>query len=384
MKQKLKSLRLHMLLPVICMTLLVVSLLTTLFSRAYSDMILKQEQERNAAGFETVSSSVSPLITSSITEVKTAMSDERVTSYIRLQYASPAELIHARIDCRDFLKAEIARSEGIFGLLFMRQDESIFGVLPEGNFFLDDPEVNPLPKNIRKQILAAPRGQTLWAGPISGADLYGFETSATPQSLMAASWKSVDVTYGECYAVMLMDVSVFEQQFASLEDRESIWHIFAEDMMEIYHTGENACRDPEKLIRQSGSGQIFRNENGESVCAFSMTMASPAWTLVREVSMENYEQVIHSVRRSVWLIAGVVFLIALVIYRFWLKKFMEQFNTLQRGIIRMGEGELQPAAPSAFTIGEFETMQLEIDRTSLALNEQMDTIRRMERERMEQ
>ncbi|MGX8686788.1 MAG: PP2C family protein-serine/threonine phosphatase [bacterium] len=366
------------------MTLLVVSLLTTLFSRAYSDMILKQEQERNAAGFETVSSSVSPLITSSITEVKTAMSDERVTSYIRLQYASPAELIHARIDCRDFLKAEIARSEGIFGLLFMRQDESIFGVLPEGNFFLDDPEVNPLPKNIRKQILAAPRGQTLWAGPISGADLYGFETSATPQSLMAASWKSVDVTYGECYAVMLMDVSVFEQQFASLEDRESIWHIFAEDMTEIYHTGENACRDPEKLIRQSGSGQIFRNENGESVCAFSMTMASPAWTLVREVSMENYEQVIHSVRRSVWLIAGVVFLIALVIYRFWLKKFMEQFNTLQRGIIRMGEGELQPAAPSAFTIGEFETMQLEIDRTSLALNEQMDTIRRMERERMEQ
>lgn len=102
MKQKLKSLRLHMLLPVICMTLIVVSLLTTLFSRAYSDMILKQEQERNAAGFETVSSSVSPLITSSITEARTAMSDERVTSYIMLQYASPAELVHARIDCRNF------------------------------------------------------------------------------------------------------------------------------------------------------------------------------------------------------------------------------------------------------------------------------------------
>ena len=45
MKQKLKSLRFQMLVPVVAMTLFVVILLTTLFSRAYNRMIMQQEQE---------------------------------------------------------------------------------------------------------------------------------------------------------------------------------------------------------------------------------------------------------------------------------------------------------------------------------------------------
>ena len=138
MKQKLMSLRVRMLLPVVFMTLFVVILLTTLFSRAYIDMILQQENEVNAAGFETVSRTIPPVISSSISEVQHIMADERVASYVRLQYASHAELAHGRLDCRDYLRGEIARHNGIFGLLFMRMDGSLFGTLPEGNFFLDD------------------------------------------------------------------------------------------------------------------------------------------------------------------------------------------------------------------------------------------------------
>ena len=55
MKQKLKSLRFRMLLPVILMVLFVVGMLTTLFSRAYIRMILQQEQEVNASSFDTIS-----------------------------------------------------------------------------------------------------------------------------------------------------------------------------------------------------------------------------------------------------------------------------------------------------------------------------------------
>ena len=97
--------------------------------------------------------------------------------------------------------------------------------------------------------------------------------------------------------------------------------------------------------------------------------------------MENYEQVIRTVQRTVWIIAGLVFLVALIIYRLWRRKFMLQFNTLLTGIIRMGKGELEPIKAEPFSIGEFETMHQVIDRTSLALNHQMDTIRRMEREK---
>ncbi len=373
-----------MLLPVVSMTLFVVILLTVLFSRAYTNMILQQEQEVNAVGFESVSHSVTPLIDTSISAVRSILTDARVTAYARHEYSSGTDMIHARIKCRDYLRSEMTRHDGIFGLLFMRKDGSMFGTLPEANLFMDEPQENPLPKNMKTQILNAPRGQIVWVGPLSGNSIYGFENEGTPQHIMIAAWKTVDVSYGELYAMMLMDESIFAKLFDALQDGKSSWYLFTADQTEIYHTGTDACTDPDRLISQSNSGKVFKNEDGNPVCAFSMTMNSPDWTIVREVSMENYEQVIRRVRITIVLIAGVVFLIALAFYRLWLKKFMRQFNSLLNGIVRMGEGELEPIEAKPFSIGEFEIMQQEIDRTSLALNHQMDTIRRMERERMEQ
>lgn len=384
MKQKLKSLQIRMLLPVIVLSVFVVSMLTTLFSHAYISMILQREQEVNAVGFDTVSRSLTPLINASIIDVRNFMGDDRVASYVRHQYSSLEKLIHARIDCRDYLRSVIARHDGIFGLLFMRKDGSMFGVLPEGNLFLDDPQENPLPDDIKTQILNAPRAQTVWVGPVPGSVLYGFENAETPQSIMIAAWKSVDVSYGECYAMMLMDESVFDEVFASLQDGKTTWHLFTSNMVEIYHSGEEACTDPARLFSASNSQTIYRDANGHSFCAFSREMSSPDWMIVREVSMEDYQQVVRRVRGFICLVGAMVLLIALGLYRLWLKKFMHQFNLLLKGIIRMGEGELQPTESPPFTIGEFEIMQQEIDRTSLALNDQMDTIRRMEREQMEQ
>ena len=81
MKQKLKSLQVRMLLPVFAMTLFVVVMLTTMFSRAYINMILQQEQEVNAVGFDTISRSITPLIDTSISVVRSIMTDDRVTGY---------------------------------------------------------------------------------------------------------------------------------------------------------------------------------------------------------------------------------------------------------------------------------------------------------------
>ena len=383
MKEKLKSLQIRMLLPVIAMAVFVVTMLTTLFSRAYISMIVQQEQEVNDAGFETVSRSVMQLINTDIVEARSIMSDDRVADYAGLQYATLQDQIHARIDCVDYLRSEIARSDGIFGLLFIRQDKSLFGVLPEGNLFLDDPRDNPFPEDMKTQILNAPLGQTVWIGPVSGSSLYGFENAGTPQSIMIASWKTVDVRYGMCCGMVLIDETIFDELVVPLRDGKSAWHFFTNDHTEFYHAGQDECLDPDRLLSNSNTQQIFDNDNGEPVCAFSMTMTSPDWTLVREVYMEDYEQVIRRVRISICIIGGLVLLIALAIYRLWLKKFMRQFNTLLSGIIRMGKGELQPTESAPYTISEFETMQQEIDRTSLALNNQMETIRRMEREKME-
>ena len=381
MKQKLKSLRFRMILPVVAMTLLVVILLTTLFSRAYTNMILKQEQEVNAVGFETISRSLPPIIEASVSRVRRILSDERVLSCVKQQDLSAADKIHAQIRCRDYLRGEITRNDGIFGLLFMRKDGSLLGTLPEGNFFQDDPEANPLPEEIKAQILNAPHGQTVWLGPVSGEELYGFRNANTPERIMIAAWKNVDVSYGECYALMLMDEGIFDKQFSALQDGKSTWHLFTAEHTEIFHTGNSACADAERLIRESNSGEIFSDENGSSVCAFSMTMESPAWTLVREISMEDYEQVIRGVRGSVAILAGAIFLVALVLYELWLKRFTDQFRNLLKGITRMGQSDSEPITTKPSSITEFETMQTEINRTSLVLNNQMNTIREMTAEK---
>ena len=198
MKQRLKSLRFRILLPMIAIVVFVIALLNTLYSRAFIRLLLQQEQEVNTTGFETVSRSVEPMIATSINEVRNILSDERVAACARGRYDSATELVHARIRCRDFLRGEIASREKIFGLLFMRKDGSRFGALPEGNFFLDDPEQNPLPEDMKAQILNAPLGQTVWVGPLSASALYGFENDKTRQTLMIAGWKSVNVSYGEC------------------------------------------------------------------------------------------------------------------------------------------------------------------------------------------
>ena len=62
---------------------------------------------------------------------------------------------------------------------------------------------------------------------------------------------------------------------------------------------------------------------------------------------------------------------------------MRQFSSLLKGIVRMGEGDLESTAFEPTGITEFKQMQREINRTSAALSEQMDTIRRMERKQME-
>ena len=159
MRVKAKSLRIRLLLPVIAIALFVVTLLTSLFSRAFITMILQQEQGVNEATFDTISRTITPLINTSVNEVRSIMSDDRVAGYTRLQYSSMEGLIHARISCRDYIQTEIERSEGVLGLLIMRQDGSIFGALPEANLFLDDPKDNPLPEDIKEQILSVPHGQ---------------------------------------------------------------------------------------------------------------------------------------------------------------------------------------------------------------------------------
>lgn len=382
MKKLLKSLRFQILLPVLLMILFVVTMFSTLFSRTLTAMILQQEQAVNAAGFETISRTVPSSITTATSNVQDVINDQRVIACIRLQFASDADMYNTKAACADYLREKITHADWANGLFIMRKDGSLFGTLPSGNYFHDNPKDNPLPEEMKNRILDVPLGQTVWVGPVSGADMYGFEDNNTPDGYLIAAWKTVDVRFGECCIMMLIDQSAFDKLFSALEDGKSTWRIFTTDGVELYHTGETPCGNPERLIEAGNSGDVFRDESGRPVSTFSMAMPSPQWTLVREVSMEESERVIRKARVSVAALALIILLIALTVYGFWLRKFTQQYKKLVGGITRMGQ-ELEPLKGIPFFTSEFETMKEEVNRTSLELNDQMDTIRRMERERME-
>ena len=183
MKRWFRSLRLHILLPAFIMVLLLVILMTVVVSRSYINMNLQQESDKNAAFIDAIVRQINRTITESIEAVRGIMIDDRITAYVRHRFRTDAELIRGRMACRDYLRTEIKRHSAIHGLLFMRPDGSLFGVLPYANVFKDARNEVALPDRIIEQVLSVPLGQTAWLGPLSGPELYGFEDSKLPDSI---------------------------------------------------------------------------------------------------------------------------------------------------------------------------------------------------------
>jgi len=383
-KRWISSLRLHILLPVLVMTLVLVVGMTVMVSRTWIGTNLRQESEKNAAFFDAIAQVISRTVTQSVADSRSIMADDRVAEYARLQYGSDAELIHARVDCRDYLRTEINRHSAIYGLLFMRPDGSLFGALPYSNVFKDDRSDVSLPDAVIDQILGVPSGQTMWIGPLSGSEVYGFESEKLPKSVMVVTWRSVSVKAGECYALMLMDESVFEEMLTLLPDAGSTVHVFSESGGEFFRMGNDSGLDMEELLAEGNNGRIVRNDQGQAYGIFSMPMNDSGWTLVREVFMEDSIQNIRKLQRMVWVLAFVALFVMLGIYYLWLRGFMRSFNALKKDIIRLGQGNLEPVSDEVTSIEEFDSIRRELNNTGRLLGQHMETIRRMEREKLEQ
>ncbi|MDO5133010.1 MAG: histidine kinase [Eubacteriales bacterium] len=362
---------------------LLVILMTVVVSRSYINMNLQQESKKNAALIDAIVRQIDRTITESIEAVQGIMIDDRITAYVRHQFPTDADLIHARMACRDYLRTEINRHSAIYGLLFMRPDGSLFGVLPYANVFKDARDEVALSDQIIDQVLSVPLGQTAWIGPVSGAELYGFTNSKQPDSLLLATWKAVSAVAGEYHVLMLMDdVSVMEMLNIPL-NADSTIHIFSAEGQEYCRMGEESGLDQQTLLSSANDGRIFKNDRGESYCIFSISQDTAGWVLVREVSMEDTLRSIRRIQRLVWMMVGIALIVALVIYLFWLRHFMRSFNALKSDIIRLGQGKLEPAGDAPMSIEEFESMRHELNRASLSLNRHMETVRRMEREKLE-
>ena len=365
------------------MILFVTMALTFLVSRVYIGMSLQQESEKNTVSFDTAAYMINMTVNESVSRVRRMLLDERVSSYARLQYKSDLDLVHARIGCRDYLRSQIESDSGLYGVLFLRPDGSLFGALPYMNCFWDQADMVQISAEVTSQISKIPDSGVSWIGPFSGKDIYGYENEKTPSSVIIAAWKSVSVSYGECYALMLMDEGIFQDMFRLMNDENSAIHLFTADKSEFFSSDYRTSLSPETLLSKKNHGRIIKNGEDGSVCLFAGSLGNPDWTMVREVSMNDYEESIRKITRMVWLLSGAVFVFAIGCYLIWLKRFMRSFDMLKTGIIRLGNGEFVPMEDKPFSVEEFESMRQEMNKTGLSLARHMETIRRMEREQLE-
>ena len=383
MKRLFRSLRFHILLPVFVLTLLLAAVLTVLITRTYTGVIIRQESEKNAVRFENMTRELEQTVEEAMGGVRGVILRDSVAAYARHSFQTDAELVRARMNCRDVLREEIKRQSAVYGLLFMRTDGSLFGALPISNVFKDDPAQSLLPETVQRQVLSVPSGQTAWIGPLSGPEVYGFENSKLPESVMIAAWRNSSVQSGDCFMLMLMDDTVFANALSLPDDGQSAIHLFTAEGEEFFRWGGESGLDSSALLSPENNGKILKNEQNESWCVFTMPVASSGWTLGREVPMAEHEQMVRRLHGLVFSVAGVLLAVGLMFYLLWLGRVMHSFNKLKEGIIRVGQGELTPMANVSFQTEELENMGRELDKASIFLNQKMDTIRRMEREKAE-
>ena len=383
MKRLFRSLRFRILLPVLVLALLLAAVLTVTITHTYTGVIIRQESEKNAVRFETMTRKLEQTVEETMGGVRGVILRDSVAAYARHSFQTDAELVRARMNCRDVLREEINRQSAVYGLLFMRTDGSLFGALPVSNVFKDDPAQSLLPEAAVRQVLSVPSGQTAWIGPLSGPEVYGFENPKLPESVMIAAWRNSSVKSGECFTLMLMDDTVFANILSLPDDGQSAIHLFTAGGEEFFRRGRESGLDSSALLSPENNGKILKNEQSESWCVFTMPLASSGWTLAREASMAEHEQMIRRLQALVISAAGVLLAVGFAFYLIWLKRVMRSFNQLKEGITRVGQGDLTPMANTSFRTEEMENMGRELDRASISLNQKMDTIRRMEREKVE-
>ena len=383
MKRLFRSLRFRILLPVLVLALLLAAVLTVTITHTYTGVIIRQESEKNAVRFETMTRKLEQTVEETMGGVRGVILRDSVAAYARHSFQTDAELVRARMNCRDVLREEINRQSAVYGLLFMRTDGSLFGALPVSNVFKDDPAQSLLPEAAVRQVLSVPSGQTAWIGPLSGPEVYGFENPKLPESVMIAAWRNSSVKSGECFTLMLMDDTVFANILSLPDDGQSAIHLFTAGGEEFFRQGRESGLDSSALLSPENNGKILKNEQSESWCVFTMPLASSGWTLAREASMAEHEQMIRCLQALVISAAGVLLAVGFAFYLIWLKRVMRSFNQLKEGITRVGQGDLTPMANASFRTEELENMGRELDRASISLNQKMDTIRRMEREKAE-
>ena len=384
-----KSLKFKMLLPVILVTLVIVTALTWRASKTYTQTILEKEDAKVQSSFSVAGSAIQEIAESSMQTASDMLLDDSVKRYARGDFESVREQIVSRIMCREALKETIARSPYLHGLLYMRADGSVFGELLKRTYFFEETRSDVFDE-ISWMIDEKYTRKSIWIGPFDGDLLYQIKIDdyEIPSDLMLGVHRLNNVEYGMIYAIAVIDAGKLTEYLELLTDSNSRVYLANSDGAMIARAGTNVPLESEiwQRVREGGlkgSDQVKLTDSGAGMYMSYQKLSSLDWYLIRELPMEDYDRSLTDLRGTVLRFSAVVLLIALAIYVHWLNGFMETFDLLKDSIVTLRKGKLGAQMEPPFKINEFEIIRSEFNYMSASLARQVDATVEMEHKQLE-
>lgn len=379
------SLKVQLVMPILLVAVIIVLALTLLVSHTYTQTILEQENSKVQSSFLFTGNNISELMKNAREVASALLVNSKIEYYTTGTFRSDLDRVYARIDVLSEIDEALWQQPSLYGILFLRKDDTVFGSLPRRNYFEQPDTAYVLSDDVIQQVRS---GKTS-IGPYSGADLYCIQIlSPIPDSVVFASSTRHSSLYGDISALAVFDVETLTHYLNLLEDGRSRLYLVTEEGVELTRAGTDEPFSPEtwSAIDPSAKQSSFaltKPSTGERVYVCHQKIDSLNWYLVRELPMQFYEQTVVNLQTTVWFIAGGVLLVAVALLQVWLRSFMKTFEALHTAIGRLRQGRMETRIERPFRITEFESIRQEFNSMNAELETLMQTNSAMERAQLE-
>ena len=382
------SLRVQLILPALIVMILIVAILTSLVSRAYTRTILEQESDKMHSAFAITSGTIESTLQTLQTSSSRLLLDSAVELYLSNRFEDNLERVLARKEILDVLQNSLFRQPNLYGLLFFRENATAFGSLPYRNYFFDEDSFEALDGSIVDQILKTPLKESVWIGPISAAELYQIKIGATiPDKIVLGVSKAYFATYSSAYVLAVVDTDVLRDCISMLSDGRSQVYLATAEGVELARTGDRPLGNQTWSVvdhtQRQGNAAIVEERSGERFYVCYQRIESLDWYLIRELPMAFYDHAVSELNLFVWKVALVVLVAAVLLMLYWLQRFVRSFEALRTAIVQVRNGQLGAQIEQPFHIAEFETVRREFNAMNTALQRLIETTRSMERSQLE-
>ena len=374
--------------PVASMIVAIVIALTLIASRLYTNTLLSKETEKTMASFDLISATLyGNLEAANEAGLNLLVQNTTVQEYAVSEFPRLVTRVISRIRFRQVMTEFISQHNEILGVLFFRQDGSLFGMIGERVLFYDEPESDP--ELLEGSISPGSAKAYTPILPLFQSEPW-IDRLENPQMIAAGIRRATNTSFSvPMYMLVMVDLNTIYQYLNMESDPDSSVYLISSQGGTILHTSHSgelndaAWQDIRKKAGGQRVGTLTYKSGKESFYLCYSRINELDWYLVREISINAYEATARGMRLTIWAIAGVLLLLSLILYLSWMKRFTRDFYVLRDGIVRTGHGYLEDTIQQSFRVTEFDEVRRAFNKMNQSLDQLIKTKQKIEREHAE-